>query len=272
MGRNLGQQVVVENVTGAGGTVGAAQVADAEPDGYTILLYHIGMATSATLYRNLPFDPLTDFAYIGLATEVPMTVIARPDFPPNTLQELVDYVRANTGTVTYANAGIGAASHLCGMLFMSEIDTQVTTVPYSGTGPAMTDIVGGQVDFMCDQTTNTTGQIQGGAVKAYTVTSTERLEQLPEVPTAAEAGLPGLTFGVWHGIYAPAGTPEPVVGRLTEALQAALQDANVIARFADLATAPSTQAEATPEALSAKLSEEIARWRPLIEEAGVYAD
>ncbi|PJN93995.1 hypothetical protein CNY89_17120, partial [Amaricoccus sp. HAR-UPW-R2A-40] len=190
MSKALGQQVVVQNVGGAGGTLGAAQVAKAQADGYTLLLHHIGMSTAPSLYDNLTFDPVTDFAPIGLVTNVPMTIIARKDFEPDTLAELVDYVKANADTVTLANAGIGAASHLCGMLFMDAIDTPLTSVPYQGTGPAMTDLIGGQVDFMCDQTTNTTGQIAAGAVKAYAVTTPERLAALPDLPTTAEAGLP----------------------------------------------------------------------------------
>lgn len=272
MSRDLGQQVIVENVGGAGGTVGAARVASAEADGYTLLLHHIGMATSATLYRKLPYNPLESFEYVGLVTEVPMTIIAKPDFPADDLQGLIAYVKENADDVTYANAGIGAASHLCGMLFMSEIDTQLTTVPYQGTGPAMTDLLGGQVDFMCDQTTNTTSQIQAGAVKAYAVTSAERLAQLPDLPTTAEGGLGSMQFGIWHGLYAPAGTDAAVVDRLSASLQVALKDQNVIDRFASLATTPEPQENATPAALKAKVESEIARWKPLIEAAGVYAD
>jgi len=272
MSKDLGQQIVVENVGGAGGTLGAARVAEAEPDGYTLLLAHIGMATSATLYRQLPYEPLGSFDYLGLVTEVPMTIVARKDFEPNTLQELIDYVRANKDTVTYANAGIGAASHLCGMLFMSAIDTQLTTVPYKGTGPAMTDLLGGQVDFMCDQTTNTTKQIQAGAIKAYATTSPERLANLPDLPTASESGLDGFVVGVWHGLYAPKGTPPGAIDRLAKSLQIALKDPSVVERFAELGTAPASQADATPDALKAKLESEIERWRPVIQEAGVYAD
>lgn len=272
MTRDLGQQVLVENVTGAGGTVGAAQVANAEADGYTLLLYHIGMATSATLYRNLPYDTLNAFEYIGLVTEVPMTLVARPDFEPTSFQELSDYVKANGDDVTLANAGIGAASHLCGMLFMSAIGTQLTTVPYQGTGPAMTDLLGSQVDIMCDQTTNTTNQIQSGAIKAYVTTSAARLAPLPDVPTAREVGLDAFEFGIWHGLYAPKGTPPEVIERLNASLKLALQDPTVVERFGALGTTPSTQDEATPEALKAKLESEIARWKPLIEAAGVFAD
>ncbi|MBP2234053.1 tripartite-type tricarboxylate transporter receptor subunit TctC [Sinorhizobium kostiense] len=272
MSKDLGQQVIVENVGGAGGTLGAGRVAQAEPDGYTLLLYHIGMATSATLYRNLAYDTLNAFEYVGLVTEVPMTIVARKDFEPNDLKGLIEYVKANKDTVTVANAGIGAASHLCGMMFMNAIGTQLTTVPYKGTGPAMTDLLGGQVDIMCDQTTNTTKQIQGGTIKAYAVTSPKRLKIFPDLPTASEAGLPGFEVGIWHGLYAPKGTPPEVTDRLSKSLQKALKDENVIARFAELGTEPSSEADATPAALKAKLESEIARWKPVIEAAGEYAD
>ncbi|HEX5935204.1 MAG TPA: tripartite tricarboxylate transporter substrate-binding protein [Pseudorhizobium sp.] len=272
MSKDLGQQVLVENVGGAGGTLGAGRVADAEADGYTVLLHHIGMATSATLYRKLPYEPLNAFEYVGLVTDVPMTIVARKDLEPTDLKGLIEYAKANKDTVTVANAGIGAASHLCGMLFMSAIETPLVTVPYKGTGPAMTDLLGGQVDIMCDQTTNTTKQIQGGTIKAYAVTSPERLDVLKDVPTAAEAGLSDFQVGIWHGIYAPKGTPAEAVTRLSESLKIALADPNVAARFAELGTEPSPAADATPEALKAKLESEIARWKPVIEAAGEYAD
>jgi tripartite-type tricarboxylate transporter receptor subunit TctC len=272
MSKDLGQQVIVENVGGAGGTLGAARVAKAEPDGYTILLHHIGMSTTATLYRKLPFNALEDFEYIGLVTNVPMVLVARKDFPSTNMKELVDYVKANKDKVTYANAGIGAASHLCGMLFMSSIETPLTTVPYKGTGPALTDLIGGQVDFMCDQTTNTTNQIKAGEIKAYATTTAERLEALPDVPTAAEAGLPGLDVTVWHGLYAPKGTPQEAIARLSQSLKTALKDQTVIQRFAELGTAPVPEDQATPEALKQKLTSEIERWRPIITAAGQFAD
>jgi len=272
MSKDLGQQVIVENVGGAGGTLGAKQVADADPDGYKLLLYHIGMATSDTLYRNLPYKTLDAFEYVGLVTEVPMTILAKKDMAANTLAELVDYAKTNADTVTVANAGIGAASHLCGMLFMSAIGTPLVTVPYKGTGPAMTDLLGGQVDIMCDQTTNTTKHIQGGTVKAYAVTTPARLDVLPDVPTTTEGGLQGMEFGIWHGLYAPKGTPADVTERLSKSLQVALKDENVAARFAELGTVPSSEADATPAALKAKLESEIARWKPVIEAAGQYAD
>ena len=272
MSKDLGQQIVVENVGGAGGTLGAGRVASADPDGYTLLLHHIGMATSATLYRKLAYDTLNAFEYVGLVTEVPMTIVARKDLEPGDLKGLIDYMKTNKDTVTVANAGIGAASHLCGMMLMSALQTQFTTVPYKGTGPAMTDLLGGQVDVMCDQTTNTTKQIQGGTIKAYAVTSSVRLSNLPDIPTAEEGGLPGFQVGIWHGIYAPKGTPTEVTERLSKSLQLALKDPNVIARFAELGTAPSSDADATPAGLKAKLESEIARWKPVIEAAGQYAD
>ncbi len=272
MSQTLGQQIVVQNVAGAGGTLAAGQVAAAAPDGYTVLMHHIGMSTAPSLYADLPYDPLVDFKPIGLVTEVPMTIIARDDLEPTTLEELVDYVKENTDTVTYANAGIGAASHLCGLLFMNAIDTELTEVPYDGTGPAMEDLVGGQVDFMCDQTTNTTEQIQGGAVKAYAITSPERNEALPDVPTTAEAGLPDVEVSVWHGLYVPKDTPDEIVQELSDALKAALKDQNVIDQFADLGTAPVAEDQATPEAHRSKLESETERWKPIIEEAGVSAD
>lgn len=271
MSKELGQQVVVQNVGGAGGTLGATQVAKAPADGYTLLLHHIGMATAPSLYENLAFDPEKDFAPIGLVTNVPMTIVARKDFEPETLAELVEYAKANAETVTLANAGIGAASHLCGMLFMDAIKTPLVSVPYQGTGPAMTDLLGGQVDVMCDQTTNTTGQIRGGEVKAYAVTTPARLPALPDLPTTAEAGLPEVEVGIWHALYAPAGTPEEVVEKLSGALQTALADPQVVARFGELGTTPESADRATPEALAAQLSQQIALWKPVIAAAGAAA-
>ncbi len=272
MSASLGQQVIVENVGGAGGTLGAGQVAAAAPDGYTILLHHIGMATSATLYRSLAYKPLEAFEYVGLVTEVPMTIVARKDFEPADGAAFIEYVKANADKITMANAGVGAASHLCGMLFMQALDAPIVTVPYKGTGPAMTDLLGGQVDIMCDQTTNTTEQIQGGTIKAYAVTSPAKLDVLPDVQTVAELGLPGLEVGIWHGIYAPKGTPAEAVEKLTAALQVALADPGIAAKMGELGTAPVAADQATGAALQAKLEAEIARWKPVIETAGVFAD
>ena len=272
MSADLKQQILVENVGGAGGTQGANRVAKADPDGYTILLHHIGMSTAPALYRKLPFNAVNDFETIGLVNEVPMTIVARNDFPAKNLKELIDYVKKNQDKVSYANAGVGAASHLCGMLFMSAINTQLTTIPYKGTGPAMNDLLGGKVDFMCDQTTNTTSQIKGGKIKVYAVTTRTRVPSLPDVPTAQEAGLPGFEVAVWHGIYAPKGTPKPVIERLNKALKVALKDDNVKQRFADLGTEPVAEARATPEAHAAHLKAQIAVWDPIIKKAGAFAD
>jgi tripartite-type tricarboxylate transporter receptor subunit TctC len=272
MGASLKTQVIVENVGGAGGTIAANRVAKASPDGYTILIHHIGQSTAPSLYRRLPYDPIKDFEPIGLINEVPMTLVSRRDFPPKDLKELISYVKANKDKVTYANAGLGAASHLCGMLFMTAIQTDLTTVPYKGTGPAMNDLLGGQVDFMCDQTTNTTSQIKANRIKVYGVTTKKRVPSLPNVPTMDESGLPGFEVSVWHALYAPRSTPKSVIGTLTKALQTALHDSNVKQRFAELGTEPVADNRATPEALRAHLKAEIDKWAPIIKKAGVYAD
>jgi len=272
MTKTLGQTVLVENVGGAGGNLGNEKVAKAAPDGYTLLLMHIGISTSATLYRNLRYNAQTDLEPIGLVTTVPMTMISKMDFPPKNMKELVDYVKANKAKVSYANAGIGAASHLCGMLFMSAIQTDVLTVPYKGTGPAMNDLLGGQVDFMCDQTTNTTSQIKGGKVKVYGVTSKARVASLPDVPTMAEAGFKDFEVGIWHGMWAPKGTPKPVIDKVAAALNTALNDPEIAKRFGDLGTAPEPADRRGPEVLRAHLKAEIEKWGPIIKKAGVYAD
>jgi tripartite-type tricarboxylate transporter receptor subunit TctC len=268
----LGQTVVVENRPSAGGILAPETVKNAKPDGYTILIHHIGMATTPALYRQLRFNPLTDFDYIGLINDVPMTLIARQNFPAKDFKEFLAYIKANKAKVTYANAGVGAASHLCGMLFMSAIQTDVLTVPYKGTAPAMNDLLGGTVDFMCDQTTNTTAQIKGGKVKAYAVTSKKRVPSLPDIATLDELGLKGFEVGIWHGLYAPKGTPKPVIEKLTAALQDALKDDTVKKRFADLGAEGVPLDRATPAALESHLKSEIAKWGPIIKAAGVYAD
>ncbi len=272
MAEELGEQIVVQNVEGAGGTVASAQVADEDGDGYNMLVHHIGMSTAPALYADLEYDPLEDFKTIGLITDAPMTLVARKDFEPETLEELVAYVEENADTVTMANAGVGAASQLCGLLFEQAIDVDLTEVPYDGTGPALTDLVGGQVDFMCDQTTNTAATIQSGDIKAYAVTTPERIDVLPDLPTTAEAGLPELELGVWHGFYVPADTPDEIVEKLTDALQVALEDQGVIDQMAKLGTTPVPLDQATPDAHTAKLEEQINLWAPVIEEAGVTGE
>jgi tripartite-type tricarboxylate transporter receptor subunit TctC len=272
MGKPLGQTVIVENRPSAGGILGPEQVKNSKPDGYTILIHHIGMATTPTLYRNLRFNPLTDFEPIGLINDVPMTIIGKPQLPAKDFKEFLDYIKKNKDKVAYANAGIGAASHLCGMLFMSAIDTDFLTVPYKGTAPAMNDLLGGQVDFMCDQTTNTTSQIKSGKVKAYAVTSAKRVPSLPDVPTLAEVGIKNAEVGIWHGLYAPKGTPKPVLDKLVSALQAALKDETVQKRFADLGATTMPASQQNPAALQKHLKAEIDKWAPLIKKAGQFAD
>jgi tripartite-type tricarboxylate transporter receptor subunit TctC len=272
MSKVLKQQVLIDNSSGAGGTIGAGKTAKASPDGHTILLWHIGMATSPALYRKLPFDPLKSFEFIGVVNDVPMTLLARKGFPAKNLKELIAYVKANKAKVTLANAGLGAASHLCGLLFQAAIATDLNTIAYKGTAPAMTDLLGGHVDVLCDQTTNTTAQIQADKVQVYAVTSKARVPSLPNVPTANEAGLPGFEVSIWHGLYAPKGTPKPVMEKLTQALQEALKDATVKTKFADLGAEPATAERATPAGLEKLLKSELDRWTPLIKKAGVYAD
>ena len=268
----LKQQVIVENVGGAGGTLGAARVARADPNGYTIFMHHIGQSTAPGLYRKLSYNAVDDFSPIGLVADVPMTIVARKDFPAKDLKELIAYVKKNQDKVTYANAGLGSASHLCGMLFMSAVQANLTTVPYKGTGPAMNDLLGGQVDFMCDQTTNTSGQIKAGKIKAYAVTTKAKVPSLPNLPTMDSAGLPGFEVAVWHGLYAPKNTPKPVIDKLVAALQFAVKDPNVKQKLADLGTEPVAPNRAKPEALDQQLRSEIVKWTRIIKQAGVYAD
>jgi tripartite-type tricarboxylate transporter receptor subunit TctC len=272
MAKPLGHTVIVENKPSAGGILAPEQVKNAKPDGYTILIHHVGMSTVPALYRQLRFNPLTDFEYIGLINEVPMTLIARGNFPAGNFKEFLDYLKKNKDKVTYAHAGIGAASHLCGMLFMSAIQTDILTVPYKGTGPAMNDLLGGQVDFMCDQTTNTTSQIKSGKVKVYGVTSSKRVASLPEIPTLDEQGLKGFEVTIWHALYAPKGTPKPALDKLVSALQQSLNDDDVKKRFAELGATTYPPERATPAALEKHLKAEIEKWTPLIKKAGVYAD
>jgi len=272
MGRDIGQPVVVENVGGAGGTLGAARVAAARPDGYTLLLHHIGMGTTPSLYRRLPYDAVNGFEPIGLVTEVPMTIVATNRFPATTLAEAIAVIRRDRDKINLANAGIGAASHLCGLLFQTAIGAPMTTVPYRGTGPAMTDLISGTVDLMCDQTTNTTEQIRGNTIKALAVTTAEPLAALPNVPTAIAGGLPGFEITVWHGLYAPRSTPRPIVDRLSLSLQKALSEERLVARFAELGTSPVAANRATPDYHRTFWAADIAKWRPIIAAAGAYAD
>ncbi|WP_171219994.1 tripartite tricarboxylate transporter substrate-binding protein [Enterovirga aerilata] len=272
MGQNLGQTVVIENVGGAGGTIGTGKVANAPPDGYTVLLMHVGQATSVTLFRKLNYDPVGDFEPIGLVTDVPMILVGNNDFPPRDLRELAAYIREHREKVLLGNAGIGSASHLCGLLLMSTLDTQMTTVQYRGGGPALIDIMGGRINLWCDPATGPTPYVREGKMRAYAVTTKSRLPTLPDLPTADEAGLPGFEVSTWYGLYAPKGTPKPVVERLVVALQAALKDPTVAQRFGELSMQPVPADKANPPALASHLRAEVDKWAPIIRKAGIHAD
>ncbi|QNN57315.1 tripartite tricarboxylate transporter substrate binding protein BugD [Diaphorobacter ruginosibacter] len=261
MGQSLGQTVVVENTVGAGGTIAPARVARARPDGYTILIHHMGMATAPALYKKLPYDPLKDFEYIGQVLDVPMTLLSRKEFPASTFPELLDHVKKHQDSVTMAHAGTGAVSQLCSLLFMNQVGVKLTTVPYKGAGPAMNDLMGGQVDLLCDQTTQTVPVIQDGKrAKVFGVTTPRRLASLPAIPTLDEQGLKGFDVKVWHGMYAPKGTPREVVEKLNKALNAALVDDNVKKRIAELSSDLVSPDKATPESLRTHLAAEVDRW------------
>ena len=272
MSKLLGQPITIENALGAGGTIAATRASRAEPDGYTLLIHHIGISTAATLYRNLSYDTKTAFSPIGIVTFAPMTIIARPDLAPNNLRELISYIKTNGDKMTFGNAGIGAASHLCGMLFMIAVDKQIQAIPYKGNAPVMNDLMAKQIDLTCDQTTNTTQPILAKFVKSYAITTKKRLASLPDLPTADEAGLKGFEVSAWHGIYAPKGTPDAIIQKLSNALQAALKDPDLVKRFGDINTDPVSQEEATPKALKNLLDSEVDRWAPIIKSTGQFAD
>ena len=272
MARPLGQSVVVENKTGAGGTLASSYVAKAAPDGYTFLIHHNGMATAPGLYRKLPFNPLTDFEYVSQVVDVPMTLLGRKDLPPNNAAELVAYVKANAAKLSLAHAGLGAVSQLCGMLFQKTIGVELTTVPYQGTAPALNALLGGQVDILCDQTTQTLPHIRAGNVKLYGVTTKERIKALPDTPTLDEGGLKGFEVKVWHGIYAPKGTPAAAIDKFGAALRVALKDPVVVARMADLGAEIVPDSKLSPDGLKNWLRPEIDKWGALIRAAGQYAD
>jgi tripartite-type tricarboxylate transporter receptor subunit TctC len=265
---SLGQGIVVENKGGAGGTIGTSFVARAQPDGYTLLLMHVGFTTAPGLYKNPGYDPYTSFEPIGLVVDVPMTVLARSDFPPNNVKELAAYVKENASKITLANAGIGAASHLCGTMLSEALGVKLLTVPYKGTAPAMNDLLGKQVDMLCDQTTNTTQQIKAKTVKAYAVTSLTRVPTLPDLPTMDESGYKGFQVGIWHGLWAPKGTPKPIVDKLIKSLQAGLANPKFQSTMQQLGATVLVN-DATPAALDAKVKQQVPQWTELFKKAGV---
>ncbi|NUO84516.1 MAG: tripartite tricarboxylate transporter substrate binding protein BugD [Cupriavidus sp.] len=272
MSKHLGATVVIENLGGAGGTIGAKKVAQSKNDGHTVLIHHIGMATAPALYRNLGFDPLKDFEMVGEIADVPMILVGNKSLPPNSFKELLPYIKANASKLSLANAGIGSASHLCGLLFQSAIQTELTTVPYKGAAPALTDILGGQVNLLCDQTTNLAGHLKAHSVKPYAAMQARRVEAFKDVPTAAEQGMPNVEVKVWHAMYAPKGTPKPVIDKLSAALQKAVADPAFRAKMAELGAEAVPPQRATPESLRTYLGAEINKWTPVIKKAGVYAD
>jgi tripartite-type tricarboxylate transporter receptor subunit TctC len=266
--------IIVDNVAGAGGTLGHGKVAKAAPDGYTLLVAHIAMATSPALYRTLPYKTLEDFEYLGMINEVPMTLIGKPTLPANNYAELSKWINDNKGKINLANAGLGSASHLCGLLFQQSIKVDMTTVPYKGTGPAMTDLLGGQVDLLCDQTTNTTGQIEGGKVKAFAVTTSKPLTTpaLAKLPTLESQGMKGFNVSIWHGLYAPKGTPKAITDKLNDALRAALKNPDFVKRQEALGAVVISDGRLSGAEHKKFVEAEINKWGPVIKAAGQYAD
>jgi tripartite-type tricarboxylate transporter receptor subunit TctC len=265
-----GQAIIIENVGGAGGTLGATKVAKAAPDGYTLLLHHIGMATSPALYRNLQFKTLDDFEYLGMINEVPMTLVGRPNLPANNYAELAKWIEANKGKVNLANASLGAASHLCGLLFMTAIQTDLTTVPYKGTAPAINDLLGGQVSLMFSNPTSTVPHVKSGKLRALGVMDAKRNPSLPDVPTALEAGLPELSNVIeWYGVVVPAATPPGIVQRLSGAVLRAMAAPDVVERVTQIGQTPSP---AGAEAFARLIREDHARWQRVVKTSGARAE
>lgn len=269
-----GVSILVDNAAGAGGSIGANKVAKAAPDGYTLLLHHIGMATMPTLVRNIPFKVESDFEYLGMVNDVPMTLIGRPSLPAKNYKELNVWIGQNKGKINLGNAGVGSASHLCGLMFQNALAVDMTTVPYKGTAPAMTDLIGGQIDFMCDQTTNTSTQIEAKKVQAYAVTTAKQLSTpaLKDLPTLQDMGLKGFEVTIWHGLYAPKGTPADVLVKINAALKLALKDPDFIKKQEGLGAMVVVDKRMEPAEHKKFVAAEIAKWSPVIKAAGVYAD
>lgn len=269
--------ITVENAAGAGGTIGANKVAKAKPDGYTLLLWHIGMAATPALYRKLPYKPMEDFEFLGIVNDVPMTLLGKPQLPANTYRDFENYIKANAGKLNIAHAGLGSASHICGLMWQHavKLTDSMTTIPFGGTAPAMTNLIGGQVDVMCDQTTNTVGQIEAGRVKAFAVTTAKSLSThklLKDYPSLQEMGLKGFELTIWHGLYAPKGTPEAVLKKINDALKVALKDPDFIKKEEGLGAIVATDKRIEREGHKAFVAAEIAKLKPVIEAAGKFAD
>ena len=269
-----GGTIVIENAGGAGGSIGAAKVARAANDGYTLMVHHIGMATMPSLVRGVSFNVENDFEYVGLINDVPMTLIGKPTLPANNYKELQAWIAQNKGKINLGNAGVGSASHLCGMLFQKALGVEMTAVSYKGTAPAMTDLMGGQIDLMCDQTTNTTGHIEGGKVKAYAVSSPQRLTTpaLKDLPTLQEVGLKDFNVSIFHGLYAPKGTPAPVLNKLNAALKEALKDPEFVKKQEGLGAVVVADKRVEPAEHKKFVQSEIRKWTPVIQAAGVYVE
>ena len=272
MQKHLGQQIVVDNTAGASGSIGTAKVARAKPDGYTLLMIHVSHATNQAMYKSLPYHPVDDFEPVGRATSGPMVIVARNDFPAKNLNELVAYVKANAAKVSLAHAGVGSASHLCGLMMMNALNVKLNEIPYKGTGPALTDLMGGQVDLLCDQTSGTVPSVKTGKIKAYASAGKTRLPQLPEVPAISEAGVEGFDINISFGVYAPKGTPKPVLDQLTAALQKSVSDPDVRQRLEAMGISAVSPDLARPEALRAHLKNEIDTLGGLLIKAGVKAN
>ena len=266
--------IVVDNVAGAGSSIGANKVAKAAPDGYVLLLNHIAMASMPNLLRKMPFNIETDFEYLGMVNDVPMTVISKPSLPAKNYKEFVAWLGANKGKINLGNAGIGSASHLCGLMFQNALQIDMTAIPYKGTAPAMTDLIGGQIDLMCDQTTNTSAQIEAKKVNAYAVTTSKRLSTpaLKDLPTLQESGLKGFEVTIWHGLYAPKGTPADVLAKINSALKAALKDPDFIKKQEALGAVVVNDKRVEPAEHKKFVAAEIAKWSPVIAAAKEYID
>jgi len=272
MQKTLGQQIIVDNTAGASGTIGTAKVARSKADGYTLLMIHVSHATNLAMFKNLPYHPVDDFEPIGQATTGPMLILARNEFPAKDLNEFVSYVKTNSSKVSLAHAGVGSASHLCGLMLMSALKVKLNEIPYKGTGPALNDLMGGQVDIMCDQTSGTVPAVKGGKIKAYAAAGMSRLASLPDVPAISEAGVEGFNINISFGLYAPKGTPKPALDRLSDALQKAVTDPDLRKRLEGMGISAVSVDLARPEALRAHLKNEIDTLGGLLIKAGVQVN